>query len=254
MGSPIGKPREVVLVGLGPSPHLITLAGLAEVSDADCVFLDTYTSAVDRSEVEVAVGRPVIPLSRRDLEDMGGEALLRCGKPVLLVGGDPLMATAHAALVAGLRARGILVRVVPGVSIITAALSAACLSPYKLGGVATVTYPRLGVLSERPYEIVENALSRGMHSILLLDVTDDGGFMSIRDAAKVLLMLEARIGRGVFNPNRTVVAVNRLGMRGESVDVAPLGSLPALRRDPPGTLIVPGPLNLAEAECLGQLM
>ena len=246
--------REVVLVGLGPSPHLITLAGLTEVADADCVFLDTYTSAVDRSEVEAVLGRPVVPLTRRDLEDMGGEALLRCGKSVLLVGGDPLMATAHGALVASLRARGVLVRVVPGVSIITAALGAACLSPYKLGGVATVTYPRLGVLSERPYEVVEQALSRGMHSVLLLDVADDGGFMPISDAARILLTLEARIGRGIFKPERLVVAISRLGMRGESVDVAPLGSLPAFRREPPSTLIVPGSLNLVEAECLSQLM
>lgn len=65
-------------------------------------------------------------------------------RAVLVTGGDPMLATAHAAILALARRRGYRVEVVPGVSIICAAFSLSCLSIYKLGGVATVTYPRGG--------------------------------------------------------------------------------------------------------------
>lgn len=245
-----GRGAAFYLIGLGLSPAYLTRAAEEALRGADCIFADVYTSYFDRS----ALGVEAVPLDRRRLEDEGGAAIEACleqGKSAaLLVPGDPLAATAHAALVAEFKRRGYEVVVVPGVSIVTAAFAAACLSIYKLGGIATVTYPRMGVYSARPYEVAEEATSRGMHALLLLDVKDDGGFMTPADAARVLLELESKEGRGIFAPDRRVVVAYRLGWPGGGATVSSLSALAASDLPAPAALIVPGQLNPVEAQCL----
>lgn len=244
---------RLYLVGLGLSPSFLTEAAKEAVKSSQCVFIDVYTSYFDPA----ALGVEAKPLDRRELEDRGGAAIeecLRAGKDAaLLVPGDPLAATAHAALVASFRRKGYEVIVVPGVSAICAAMSAACLSIYKLGGVATVTYPRMGVYSARPYELAEQNLARGLHTLLLLDVKDDGGFMQPSDAATVLMELERRFGKGVFVGERRVVVAYRLGWPGGGVAVGALEEVARSRLPAPAVLIVPGELNPVERECLSTL-
>ena len=244
---------RLYLVGLGLSPSFLTEEARRALRDADCVFADVYTSYFDYGRL----GIEARPLGRADLEDRGGVAIeecLRAGRnAALLVPGDPLAATAHAALVASMRRRGHEVVVVPGVSAVCAAMSAACLSIYKLGGVATVTYPRLGVYSARPYELAEANLARGLHTLLLLDVRDDGGFMTPAEAAEILMELERREGRGVFGGGRLVAVVYRLGWPGGGVAVGPLADLAGSRLPPPAVIIVPSKMGPVEEECLSTL-
>ncbi|MEZ0249320.1 MAG: diphthine synthase [Thermoproteus sp.] len=244
---------RLYLVGLGLSPLYMTEAARRAIGDAQCVFADIYTSYFDYK----ALGVEARPLDRRELEDRGGAAVEECLKSgrnaALLVPGDPLAATAHAALVASMRAKGYEVVVVPGVSIICAAMSAACLSIYKLGGVATVTYPRLGVYSSRPYELVKDNLSRGLHTLLLLDIRDDGGFMPPSDAAKILMELEARGGAGVFSGGRRVIVAYRLGWPDGGVAAGALEDIARSGLPGPAVIIVPAALNPVEAECISSL-
>ncbi len=244
---------RLYLVGLGLSPRFLTDAAREAVKDSQCIFIDVYTSYFEPAALEVEAK----PLDRRELEDKGGAAIeecLRAGKnAALLVPGDPLAATAHAALIASFRRKGYDVVVVPGVSAVCAAMSAACLSIYKLGGVATVTYPRMGVYSARPYELVEQNLARGLHTLLLLDVKDDGGFMPPSDAARVLMELEGKFGRGVFVGKRQVAVAYRLGWPGGGTAVGSLEDIARSRLPAPAVLIVPGSLNPVERECLSTL-
>ncbi len=244
---------RLYLVGLGLSPAFLTDAAREAIRDSQCVFVDIYTSYLDLA----ALGVEARPLDRKELEDRGGAAIEECLKAgrnaALLVPGDPLAATAHAALVASMRRKGFEVVVVPGVSAICAAMSAACLSIYKLGGVATVTYPRMGVYSARPYELAEQNLARGLHTLLLLDIKDEGGFMPPSDAARVLMELEERFGRGVFIGERQVVVAYRLGWPGGGAAVGSLEDAAESRLPAPAVLIVPGQLNPVEEECLSTL-
>ncbi|MEL9990244.1 MAG: diphthine synthase [Thermoproteus sp.] len=244
---------RLYLVGLGLSPLYMTEATKRAIGDAQCVFADVYTSYFDYR----ALGVEARPLDRKELEDKGGAAIEECLKSgrnaALLVPGDPLAATAHAALVASMRAKGYEVVVVPGVSIICAAMSAACLSIYKLGGVATVTYPRMGVYSLRPYELARDNLSRGLHTLLLLDIRDEGGFMPPSDAARILMELEAREGAGVFIGRRQVVVAYRLGWPEGGVAVGTLEEVAQSDLPGPAVIIVPAALNPVESECISSL-
>jgi len=241
------------IVGIGPGPGYATERAIRAIEEADCVFYEDYTGPIDVETLRRAAKTPPIRLTRRDLEDESGRKVLEClregKKAVLATAGDPMLATAHAALIAAARARGHPVEVVPGVSIICAAFSAACLSVYKLGGVATVTYPRGGVYSTRPYELAEANLARGLHTLLLLDVREDGSFMPPRDAAEVLMALEERERRGVFTPQRLAVVVHKLGWGG-GVVVGPLGAVAKWEGEGPAVLIIPARLGPVERECL----
>jgi len=241
------------IVGLGPGPGYATEAALKAIQEADCVFYEDYTGPLDLETLRRVAPREPVRLARRDLEDESGRKIFEClqeGKrAVLVTAGDPALATSHHALVALARARGYPVQILPGVSIICAAFSVACLSIYKLGGVATVTYPRGGVYSRRPYELAEQNLRRDMHTLLLLDVREDGSFMPPRDAAEILLRLEEEERRGVFTPDRHVAVVHRLGWGG-SVLYARLKDLLSAEAGGPAVVIVPARLNPVEKECL----
>ncbi|ABP49845.1 MULTISPECIES: diphthine synthase [Pyrobaculum] len=244
------------LVGVGPGPGYVTEAAAKALADADCVFYEDYTGPLHLETIRRYAKTEPIRLTRRDLEDESGRAILQClekgGRAVLATAGDPMLATAHAAVVAAARRRGHRVEVVPGVSIICAAMSAGCLSVYKLGGVATVTYPRGGVYSRRPYELAEQNIKRGMHTLLLLDVKEDGSFMPPRDAAAVLLELERLEGKGVFKPETPAVLVHRLGWGG-GAKYTNLAQIAASDYEGPAVIIIPGVLGPVEEECLQTL-
>ncbi|MCX8137477.1 diphthine synthase [Pyrobaculum aerophilum] len=241
------------LVGLGPGRGYVTEAAAEAIKNADCVFYEDYTAPLDVEALRrLARGEP-IRLTRADLEDHSGRKIFECLKEgkraVLVTGGDPMLATAHAAILALARRRGYRVEVVPGVSIICAAFSLSCLSIYKLGGVATVTYPRGGVYSTRPYDLVEQNLQRGLHTLLLLDVREDGSFMPPREGAEVLLQLEERVGRGLFKEDLPIVVVYKVGWGGSAV-YATLGEIARSDLEGPAVFIVPSRLGPVEKECL----
>lgn len=244
------------IVGLGPGRGYVTELAVEAIAEADCVFYEDYTGPLDLETLEKKSRTRPIRLTRRQLEDESGRAVLDClrqgKKAVLVTAGDPFVATAHASLAAEVKARGYDVVILPGVSIVCAAFSVSCLSVYKLGGVATVTYPRGGVYSTRPYELAELNLSRGLHTLLLLDVRDDGAFMTPAEAARILLELEERTGRGVFTPDRKVVVVHRLGWGGE-VYYDELSKVAGSDVGGPAVLIVPAQLGPVERECLERL-
>ncbi|MEM0479504.1 MAG: diphthine synthase [Pyrobaculum sp.] len=244
------------LIGLGPGPGFATETAARVLREVDCVFFEDYTGPLDLESLKRLSGREPVRLSRRDLEEESGRKIFECmsgGRSAALVtAGDPQLATSHAALAAAAAARGFKVVVVPGVSIVCAAFSISCLSVYKLGGVATVTYPRGGVYSERPYELVEYNLARGLHTLLLLDVREDGVYMTPSEAAGVLLELERRMGRGVFTPSRQVVVVWRLGWGG-SVKKTTLGEAARWEEGGPAVFIVPARLSPVEEECIEAL-
>ncbi len=244
------------LIGLGVGPAFVTERAVEVLREVDCLFYEDYTGPVDLGVLSRLARAAPVRLSRRDLEEESGEKILRClteGKKTALVSaGDPHIATTHSALVSLIKARGHGVEIVPGVSIVCAAFSVSCLSIYRLGGVATVTYPRGGVYSSRPYEVAERNLSRGFHTLLLLDVRESGGFMPPSDAARVLLELERREGRNVFTPEREVIVVYRVGWGG-GVVYSTLGEIASSRIEPPAVLIIPAKLNPVERECLEAL-
>ena len=164
----------LILVGVGLKKEHITEEGRKYIEEAHVIYKETYTSVYPDP-------LPGKPLKRHDLEE-GAERILeeaRDKKVVILVPGDPLVATTHISLILEARKRGIETRVAPAPSIFTVAPGLCGLQIYKFG--RTVTIPRFKE-GFRPSSFavhMRENLKRGLHTLALLDVD-----LSIREALK----------------------------------------------------------------------
>lgn len=253
------KKPTLYFIGLGIYPTYIPLKAILILKKkVDVVFLEKYTSPIPIKYIKVIeriIGKKVIEVSRYDLEDLSGRKImeeLEKGKNVaLLVPGDPMIATTHVALRILALSKGFNVEIIHGVSIVSAAISLSGLSPYRFGPIATITYPRLGVYSMRPYDIVKDNLSRNLHTLLLLDISDNGKFMTINEAIEIMLKLEDMRREKVFNDERVVLGLARVGYPNYTIKI---GTLKKLKNedfgDPPHVIIVLAKVNAIEYDVL----
>jgi diphthine synthase len=248
---------EVVFVGVGlHDDGGISLKGLEEVRGADSVFIELYTSLLpgfSLERFEALAGKALRVVSRRELEEENGEVVLRAaerGKAVLLVPGDPFIATTHIALRIAAEKRGIKTRVVHGASIISAAVGLSGLHNYKFGKSVTIPFPEN--FSETPYMVIAQNKSLGLHTLCLLDINvEENRYLSVSEALKNLLKVEEKRKMGVVTSGTLVVGVARAGSPNPTVKADSVNEL--LVYDfggPPYSLIFPGKLHFMEAEAL----
>jgi len=247
---------ELVFVGLGLHDERgITLRGLEEVKQADTVFVEVYTSLmVDFSikRLEKRCDKKLQIVSRKDLEDDDGEVVLKSaerGKTVLLVPGDPLIATTHVALRIEAENRGLETRVVHGASILSAVMGLSGLHNYKFGKSVTIPFLER---SETSYEVIAQNRRLGLHTLCLLDVkVEESRYMTIREALDLLFKIEERRKEGVTTKETLVVGIAKAGSKNPTAKADYLAGL--LGYDfggPPHTLVFPGKLHFMEVEAL----
>jgi diphthine synthase len=248
---------EIVFVGLGLHDELgISLRGLEEVKNSDNVFMELYTSLLPNFSVkrfgEIS-GKRLKIVSRRELEEENGEAVLKAaekGKVVLLVPGDPFIATTHVALRLEAEKRGIKTRVIHGASIISAAMGLSGLHNYKFGKSVTIPFPEN--FSETPYEVIAQNKKLGLHTLCLLDIkAEEKRYMGIRESLDLLLKVEERRRKRIITVNTLAVGVARAGDINPTVKA---GFLKELLRyefgEPPHSIVFPVKLHFMEAEAL----
>jgi len=248
---------ELVFVGLGLHDEFgISLKGLEEAKTADAVFLEAYTSfmpGLSLENFERLVGKRVFVVSRRQLEDENGQVVLEAagrGKAVLLVPGDPLVATTHVALRLEAKKRGIKTRLVHGASIISAVVGLCGLHNYKFGKSVTIPFPEN--FSETPYSVLAQNMQLGLHTLFLLDIdVEKNRFLTVREALEMLLRVEAERRLGVLSGETLAVGVARAGSPNPTVKASFIEEL--LSYDfggPPYSIVFPGRLHFMEAEAL----
>jgi diphthine synthase len=249
--------KELVFVGLGLSDEMgISLRGIEESKTADTVFMELYTSFMPDfsiNRLEELLGKQVNLVSRRNLEEENGELILNAaerGKTVLLVSGDPFVATTHITLRLEAEKRGIETRIVHGASIISAIIGLSGLHNYKFGKTVTVPFPEN--FSETPYDVISQNKKVGLHTLCLLDLkADDHRFLSIREGLELLSAVERKKKSRVVTPKTLAVGVARVG---SAIPCLKAGTVEALLRydfgGPPQSLIFPGELHFMEIEAL----
>lgn len=249
---------EIVFVGLGLHDELgISLRGLKEIKDANNVFLELYTSLLPDFSIERfedMTGKKPKLVSRKDIEEENGEKIFKAaetGKTVLLVPGDPLIATTHVALRIEAEKRGIKTRVVHGTSVLSAVIGLSGLHNYKFGKSVTIPFPD-ETSSETPYQIITQNRKLGLHTLCLLDIKTEGKrYLNIREALESLLKVEAKRREKTVTFETLAVGVARAGSSRPVVKAGFVKDL--LNYDfgaPPSTLIFPGKLHFMEAEAL----
>ena len=249
---------EIVFVGLGLHDEMgISLRGLEEVKAADNVFIELYTSLMPNFSVEhfeKISCKKLHAVSRKELEEENGEAILKVaksGKVVLLVPGDPLIATTHVALRLEAEKLGIETRIVHGASILSAVIGLSGLHNYKFGKSVTIPFPD-ETLSETPYEVIMQNKKLELHTLCLLDIkAEEKRYLSIREALDLLLKIEEKRKKKIVITNTLVVGIARAGSNNPAVKAGFLKDLLSYDfGEPPHSIIFPGKLHFMEAEAL----
>jgi len=252
------KLGELVFVGLGLHDDLgISLKGVEEVKTANMVFLETYTSLLpgfSLKRFENNIRKKLTPVSRRDLEDMNGQAILKAaanGKAVLLVPGDPLVATTHVTLRIAAEKEGIKTRVVHGASILSAAIGLSGLHNYKFGKSVTIPFPD-ETPSETPYQVVVQNQKLGLHTLCFLDIeAEQKRYLNVHDGLNELLRVEKRRTQKAVTLDTLAVGIARAGNTNPKVKAGYIGELLNYDfGDPPHCIVFPGKLHFMEADAL----
>ena len=218
--------KELIFIGLGLHDEKdISLNGIEEIKTADAVYAELYTSPMPNlsvANIEKMTKRKISVLSRKNLEDDSRKTLLEStkrGKTVLLVPGDPLIATTHIALRIEAEKLGIKTRVVHGASIISAVIGLSGLHNYKFGKSVTIPFnEECRGISETPYDVVAQNKSLGLHTLCLLDVkAEDKRYMTIREGLKVLLEVEDKRKQRVVTSETLTVGIARAGSKSQEL-------------------------------------
>lgn len=178
----------ITFVGLGLWDETdITLKGLKAVREADKVYVEFYTSKlrVGVENLERLYGKKIEVLKREDLEDRSVNLLKEAKEKnvVVLVAGDPFVATTHNTILIDAKKMGIPFRIIHNASIVSAISGITGLHIYKFGKTATVSHPYRGVVSRKPLDTIKENHSINAHTLLLLDLNPP---MTINRAVEIL--------------------------------------------------------------------
>jgi diphthine synthase len=248
---------ELWFVGLGLSDERgLSELGREALTRASELFAEEYTATAPPGTLERlarALGRPVTRLDRSLLESERPilEALDRSGTVALLVVGDPFAATTHVALRLAAERAGHRWRYVPAASILTAAAGFLGLMHYRFGRTVSLPLPAPGFAPASPLEQIDGNRTRGLHTLLLLDLRpDEGRYLT---AGEGLRLLRERDPDGALLPRGVPVAVvARVGREDADAWFGSLESLRAVEFGPPlHAVVVPAPeLHFEEAAAI----
>lgn len=202
---------ELAFVGLGLSDERgLSREALDVLRASGRVFAEEYTAVAPPGTLERLareLGRPVERLDRPLLEAETPilEALGRDSRVSLLVVGDPFAATTHVALRLAVERAGHRWRYLPNASVLTAAASFLGLMHYRFGRTVSLPLPDPGFAPTSPLEQVAQNRSRGLHTLVLLDLRPtEGRYLG---AGEALSLLRERDPRGAVVPDDAGVAV-----------------------------------------------
>ncbi len=147
----------------------VPLKTIEAAEKADLVYAEFYTSLLTSSlkDLERVIGRNIELLERSDLEENSGWLIEKAREKdvLILVPGDPMIATTHSALILEAKKAGVNVRIIHASSI-TSAVCITGLQFYRFGRTATVSYR----VSRYPVDVVEQNWKINAHTLLLLDL------------------------------------------------------------------------------------
>jgi len=245
------------LIGLGLwNEKDITLKGLARAQEADLVYIEVYTSHWhgNLKNLEKTIKKKIDTLKRMNLEEKSYKILEEAKKKkvVILVPGDPLVATTHISLILNAIKDEIEVEVIHNASIYSA-IAETGLHVYKLGASATIPFPEKTseVLPLSTYETLKENISLGLHTLLFLDVASDEKYMTPNQAIETMLKLEGVMKQNIFTYNTKIIVFGRAGSDEPLILYGKVRDL--LEKnfgEPPFVIIVPGRLHFTEKEFL----
>ncbi|MCG7845069.1 MAG: diphthine synthase [Methanomassiliicoccales archaeon] len=248
---------ELIFVGLGlGGVEDLSARALQALKGCEQIFGEFYTSKLIDStpdDLERAIGKKIVRLCRREVEEE--EIVIEAAKKAkvaFVTAGDTMAATTHVDLKIRAMEEGVPTSLFYGVSIFTACSSALGLQPYKFGRTVTIPFPEPGYTPLSPYDNIYDNWSRGLHTLVLLDIREEEGrYMTANQAIDWLLAAEKARGNGMITSKTIICAAARVGSRTEKVAAGyPEKMLVEDMGTPLHAVVVPGKLHFIEAYAL----
>jgi diphthine synthase len=250
---------ELAFVGLGLGDERgLSARAVDTLRSSGEVFAEEYTSVAPPGTLDrlaALIGRPIRRLDRSLVESEAPvlEALARSPTVALLVVGDPFAATTHVALRLAAERAGHRWRYLPNASIVTAAPGFLGLMPYRFGRIVSLPFPAPGFAPRSPLEHLGSNRSRGLHTLVLLDLRpEEDRFLT---AGEALGLLRERDPGGDLLADRDPVAVAaRVGREDAAGFFGEFGRMRSVDFGPPmHAIVVPAPeLHFEEAAALAR--
>jgi diphthine synthase len=244
----------LILVGSGLRESQLTREAEEAIKGADIVIVETYTMPSSKW-LPTAIRKlnsNVREASRSELEEQSSNIVELASKlkVVIVVPGDPLIATTHSSLVVESLKRGVEAKVVSGISGPCSVESLLGLHFYKFGRTVTVPGPWRGVGAEEAALGLLGNLCHDLHTLLLLDVSPEGLSLSPSRAVKELKeSLRRLIGARLDELMNIMVLLVSVG-ENTVVKHSTLDSADSIPDLDVGSLVVPSKLHVSEREFL----
>ena len=251
----------LTLIGLGLFDEKdLTLRGLEVVKKADKIYIELYTSKWhgNLKNLEKIIGQKIYELKRKDLEEESERVFEEAKNKniVLLIQGDPLVATTHLSLITDARKLEVKTKIIHNASIISA-IAETGLHVYNFGPTVTIPFPEKtkGKSPQSIYKIIKENKKRGLHTLCLLDVVaEENKYLSVNEAIKILLLMGEKLKGKVFTEETKFIVFCRAGSNQSKISYEKAKDL--INRnfgEPPAILIIPGKLHFTENEYLNNL-
>lgn len=248
---------ELVFVGLGLSgTDGMTVKALNALRECDVIFAEFYTSTLvgaSVADLEKVVGKKIQLVYRSQVEEEGSIIeKARTQRVGFVTAGDTMLATTHVDLRIQAAEEGIPVRIFHGVSIFGACPTSLGLQPYKFGRTVTLPFMERDYQPKSPYDHIMENKSRGLHTMILLDIrADELRYMTAHEAIEWLIKGEEKWQEGLITDRTVLCVACKVGSPEEKIYAGYPQNL--LKKDlgsPLHTLVLPGNLHFMESFAL----
>ncbi len=249
----------LILAGLGLYDELdMPLKTLKYAEKADKIYAEFYTSSLMGTtieRIEKILKKKIVILKREDVELKGNKIIeeAKTKNIMFLTAGDPMVATTHVDLAIEAKKQGVELIIINASSIYSA-VGITGLQLYKFGKTTSIVFPTEHYFPTTPYKVIKENLERGLHTLCLLDIDENRGYMTANEALKLLLEMEKKEKENIINENLKVVVLARAGSLKPKIVYGKIKDLINYNFGKPlHTIIIPGKLHFMEEEALKYL-
>ncbi|MDE1804333.1 MAG: diphthine synthase [Candidatus Micrarchaeota archaeon] len=248
------------LIGMGLNYDDIPYSAIETIASADEVLVDPYTNFIPEEALENLKAKLKINLrllSRSELEEntKGTIAKAASSNIVILVPGDPLIATTHHTILDIAHKVGIDYRVFHAPSIFSAGIGESGLDIYKFGPTTTITFWSEKYKPTSFIDVVKKNAENGEHTMMLFDYHYlEKRRMRLGEAIPLLHAADELKKAGIMTPERKLLILGDVGKKSQLIKYVPFGMIgKEVLREFEGktlTIIVPVKPSFAEEEAL----
>lgn len=252
------------LVGIGLGIGDISARGMDTIGKSSRLFLDQYTNFIPDEELKSmnsAFGKEPELLERSDLEENAAKTIEKAKSEniVILVPGDPLIATTHHTILDTAKKLGIKYEIIHCVSIFSAAIGESGLDIYRFGPTTTIPFWTDKYKPVSFIDVIAQNFNNNQHTLILLDYDyKNRKRMTLVEAIQFLHKADESTGRNLIKKETKILILGNVGKVNQSIHYVAIDEMnkEVLKEflDKTLSLIFPAKLNFAEVEALSKFV